>query len=261
MRLRHALSRVRRSPVVVLGNQKCGTTVVAALLAEVAGVSATLDIFHRVTPSPLPGLLTGEKSLADFVDRHRFYFSTAVIKEPNLSFLYPQLRARFPGARMAWVQRDPRDNIRSILDRLGIHGTVEHLDDRRRAELPPGWDIVLDGTLFACAGRSPIETLAKRWCRAADVAFVNRDAITVFRYEDFVRDKVGSIATLAAVLGLPRRRDISDKVDVQYQPKGRPDVPWIEFFGADNLRLIETTCSHRMSWFGYRTDPQRHEGS
>lgn len=206
--LRHALARVRRSPVIVLGNQKSGTAAVAALLANVAGVSATLDIFHRLTPSPLPRLLTEESSLADFVKTQRFYFSTAVTKEPNLSFFYPQLRERFPDGRGAWVQRDPRDNIRSILNRLKIPGTPESLDDRRRAALAPGSDIVLDGTLFGCAGRNYIETLAKRWNRVADIAFENREAIALLRYEDFVKNKVGSIETLATALGLPLCHDI-----------------------------------------------------
>jgi hypothetical protein len=72
------------------------------------------------------------------------------------------------------------------------------------------------------------------------------------RYEDFMKDKVGEIVGLARRLGLEPAYDIADRVDTQFQPRGRlRGIPWLDFFGADNLAQIETICADRMQQFGY----------
>jgi hypothetical protein len=100
-------------------------------------------------------------------------------------------------------------------------------------------------------GENYIELLAKRWKRAAAVYRENRDAMHLVRFEDFLDDKVRTIDSLAVSLNLNPVEDISDQVDVQFQPRGNRDISWMNFFGEDNLRRIDTTCSPEMEALGY----------
>ena len=96
-----------------------------------------------------------------------------------------------------------------------------------------------------------MDMLADRWKTAATVYIEHESSMRLVRIEDFLNDKVDTIQALAADLELSSTRDISDRVDVQYQPRGNRDVTWREFFGVDNLRRIERTCKPEMEKFGY----------
>lgn len=251
--LKRARAEVHPSPVIVLGNQKSGTTAIAVLLAGLADCSVTLDIFFRFRRPVLRNLLCGAWSLEDFIRKYPFWFSTKIIKEPSLTFFYDDLRACFPNARFVFIIRDPRDNIRSILDRLKIPGNLSRLHDHHLASFPrnKGWRLILDGTLFKTAGETYIDTLARRWSCTAELAFENRENLVLVRYEDFVTRKVETITELAEAVGLTPARSIADRVDIQYQPRGHTDVAWADFFGEKNLQLIESVCLERMRDFGY----------
>lgn len=237
--------------VIVLGNPKSGTTVVAGLLAEYAGASATLDLWPRLhRPETLAAVHAGELPFAAFVDHFRADFSRGVVKDVHLTFLFPQLAERFPQARYVMVTRDPRDNIRSILDRLDLPGDREDVDVSRR-EMRPLWRAVLESPWLEVGDGTYVEKLARRWSIAAAVYLEHRNAIELIRYEDFLEDKAGAIEGLARRLGLERLGRIEDKLDRRYQPKGRSDVDWREFFGTDNLRTIETTCEAEARALGY----------
>lgn len=236
--------------VIVLGNSKSGTTVIAGLLAGFAGASVTLDFWPRLhRPETLARVHAGETPFEDFVHRFRADFSRDVVKDPHLTFLYPQLARRFPRARFVMVMRDPADNIRSILDRLGLPGDREDLD-LTRYRMRPLWRAILDGPWLDVGG-SYVERLAGRWSVAARVYLEHADAIELIRYEDFMEDKVAAIADLAGRLGLEHRGRIEHKVDRRYQPKGRSDVDREAFFGRRNLRLIEETCREEARALGY----------
>jgi len=98
--------------------------------------------------------------------------------------------------------------------------------------------------------------MAEDWNTAVDGYLARPDVFILIRYEDFVADKVGAIARLAAELGLPAAQDIDAWTDVQYQPRGDRDISWQEFFGPENLARIERICGDRMARFGYhRTGP------
>lgn len=250
---RNAFARIHPAPVFVLGNQKSGTTAIASLLASHTGSAVTLDIFFRCRGPVLAALLTQKLTLREFVRRHRGYFCVPVIKEPSLTFFYRELRECFPGAKFCWIVRDPRDNIRSILNRLRVPGDLNDIDDSYLEGFPAdrGWRLILDGALFGMAGGNYIETLALRWNRTAQLAAKHRAEIYQLRYEDFSQDKAGSITRLAREVGLDPTHDISHEVDVQYQPRGNREIRWIDFFGARNLELIERTCHAMMTEFGY----------
>ncbi len=251
--VRRRFARPHPAPVIVLGNQKSGTTVIAALLAESAGCAVTLDIFFRFRRPVLARLLTGRDSLDRFIRRHPYWFSHPIIKEPSLTFFHDDLRRLFPSARFVFIVRDPRDNIRSILNRLRLPGNLPDLPPQALNALPAnrGWRLILEGTLFGTRGDTYIDVLAQRWNRTADVAWQHCDTLTLIRYEDFLKDKAGTIERLARTVALEPLHDVTDKVDVQYQPRGDRDVSWIDFFGKENLRRIELLCAARMRRFDY----------
>ena len=242
-------------PVLVLGNQKAGTTAVAALLADYAGRSATLD-FRYLTASWLRGVHDGSVPFRAFARRHGLDFSRGLVKEPNLSLLYPQLVRALPGSPVVLVVRDPRDNVRSVLNRLGLPGDAPPPAGWADG-VNPLWRLVVDGTWLGLGGDTHVASLANRWSAIADVYLQHPNEVHLVRYEDFLDDKEGTIARLAARCGLEQRGAIADKLDVAFQPRGDRSVSWAEFFGADALGAIEARCAGRMGALGYAVGADR----
>jgi len=240
---------ITQPQVAVLGNQKSGTTAVAALLAEHLAVPATLDV-PDLWGEDFRRLRSGETNFRVFATRHPEHFATGVLKEPNLTFLYPRLRATFPRSKVVFVVRDARANIRSILSRLGLPGDADDLTDEQRAAVPEGWRPVVDPSALGTSTGTYIETLARRWNAAVDVYMQHAEDMTLLRYEDFVADKTGSIAGLAHTLGLPSRRGIGGSVDRQFQPAGSR-APYERFFGGRNLTRIIEMCGPNAGRLGY----------
>lgn len=239
--------KVNHAPIIVLGNQKSGTTAIAALLAHHAGLSVTLDI-----PALWRGvevdIREGRRSLATIVKKRRVAFRRDVIKEPYLSFMYPSVRETFPAARYVTVVRDPRDNIRSVLNRLNLPG---HLHDVDREPLSDRWQRWFDPRAVGLEHATYIEVAATRWNIAADTYLRNPQCVVLARYEDFIADKVTFIATLADRVGLRHAAGIDHLVDVQFQPRGQRALHWQKFFGNANLETIESLCGDRMKELGY----------
>jgi hypothetical protein len=233
-----------------LGNQKSGTTAIVALLARHTNSSVTLDLPDIAGPVKIR-MKTGEISFQSFVRRNASYLSRDIIKEPNLTFFYDDLKRAFPQARYLMIVRDPRQNIRSILNRLQLPGDLDGLDEQWMAKVHPNWRADIDGKWLGLAGANYIEVLAARWNRSADVYLNHREEMLLVRYEDFNAAKAAVIADLARKLDLPARRDISAEVDRQYQPRGDRVVPLDTFFGSRNLARILESCRERMGEFGY----------
>lgn len=247
-RLQGEIRGINKSAIVVLGNQKSGTSVVAWLLAEYGGLSKTIDIPESWWPT-LRSLISGELDWATFANRYKHRFASDLVKEPNFTFLYPQLRELHSQGSFVFVIRDPRDNIRSLLNRLGLPGDQEHVDWTCVSET---WRHIFDAGLWELDAEQYIEILAARWNRATDVYLEHPDDMVLVRYEDFIADKVGVIQSLAQQLGLSQVKDIADKVDIQYQRRGNREVSWEEFFGPENLARIERICGSRMAKLGYK---------
>ena len=51
--------------------------------------------------------MDGQIDFQDMVRRHRFYFSTELIKEPNMTFFADRVLTAFPQARYVFIVRDP----------------------------------------------------------------------------------------------------------------------------------------------------------
>ena len=242
---------VNPRPIFILGNQKSGTTAIAALLGALADLPVTLDL-RREYPRPhYLRVRAGTMSFMEFIEFNKLSFSRPLVKEPHLSVFYPELVRWFPGSKFVFVVRDPRDNLRSILNRLHLPGDLAQLSRRQARNISPAWKLVLDGRWLGIQKDSYIEMLAARWNFIADVYLRNTNKMTLIRYEEFLADKQGQIGRLARTLGLSPISEIASKVDLQYQPPGDRDIRWLDFFGSANLARIERTCCNRMHRFGY----------
>jgi len=179
-------------------------------------------------------------------------FAADIIKEPALTLYLPSLLEIWPRGQWVFLIRDPRDNIRSILNRLQLPGNLTDLGSSQWDDLPTDqWRLIFDGRLLGTRGANYIETLANRWNLTVKIYREHRERIHLLRYEDFLADKAGTIQRLAGQLGLAVRHDIRASVDIQFQPKGDRSVSWGDFFGADNLGRIERICADGMKELGY----------
>ncbi len=191
---KNSLTPLHPSPVIIFGNQKTGSTAIAALLAQATDQTITQDIFYSLSQPWHLWMLENQKSFDQFVSQNPAKFSTAIIKEPSLIFYYPKLLQTFPKAKFVFLLRDPRDNIRSILNRLSLPGNLTHLTPELQENIPNYlWRIILDGQPLGIEGNTYIEKLAYRWNRILEIYRQNQQNITLLRYEDFLADKQTAI--------------------------------------------------------------------
>lgn len=242
---------INQTPIIILGNQKSGTSAIAHLLADIGGLSKAVDI----PPFWLPYgayIMQGKIQFDHVVQKHRRYFVVDIIKEPNFIFFIDDVMRFFPDAKYIFIIRDPRENIRSILNRRNILGDRDTIPDNM---LPDTWKgIIFDPNIWGGAEENYIGVLSHRWNLAVENYLKYEDRITLIRYEDFLASKVGSITQLAQKVGIALVNDISDRVDIQYQPRGNHSISWQEFFGDANLATINRICGEQMAKFGYETD-------
>lgn len=251
---RRQTSRINPQPIFVFGNQKSGTSAVAGLLGEATGLSYTIDIFclYRGLEERL---LSNEASFDELLSKARYYFSQDIIKDPSFTLFYDDFRDKFPDSRRVFVLRDPRQNIRSILNRLGLPGNLKDLSTQHWSRLKeeyPDWYIIVEGSLAGHKGNNYIENLALRCRKFFQIYLKYQTEVIPVRYEDFNQDKVETIQNLAAELGLKIIQNIDRVKDVQFQPKGNPTVDLDAFFGAENLKIIQNICGEEMTAVGYQ---------
>ncbi len=246
-------AHVNESSIFILGNQKSGTTIASKLLAQCTGLSATHDIVRAINSKASDRLAEGRISFPDYVKKFKLEFSKDIIKEGGLTIYYPQLVSLFPNAQYVMIIRDPRSNIRSILSRYNIDGretSVEPYWDK----LGKAWQRNFNGEWAGIPTGNMIESLAYRWNHITNMYFEHSDRFVLFKYEDFVSSKESEIIQLARRLGLSPKFDISDHVNVQYQPRSDHSISVEEFFGERNLKTIKDLCSRNMKKLGYLAD-------
>ena len=257
----YALYKVREDPVVIFGNQKTGTSAIAALLARATGNDYDIDIAGFRNPE-YTRLHAGEVDFRELVEkRARIEFSKGVVKEPNLTFLQQQVRDAFPRARYVFINRSPHANIRSILNRLDLPGNLPELSQEQQASMSPIWRAILYNEWVTSVGggvpnvsqvqSNYVGAAAERWVSAVEQYLPYAEDTALVRYEDFNQNKQGTIERLAQTLGMPVTTDIADRVDTQYQPKGKRTTDYLSFFGAENLRIINETTAPYLERFNY----------
>jgi len=250
------LARINKSPIFVLGNPKSGTSAISHLLADFGGLSKTIDIPPIWTSSGCGvEIIQGRCQFSSVVQGYKLYFSRKLIKDPNLIFFIEKVMDAFPEARYVFVIRDPRDNIRSSLNRRGVAGNFKNLEERFYPKNEKDRKIIksiVDPNIWGGKRENYVGVLAHKWNMATDNFMRHQDRILLAKYEDFLVDKCSYIARLAQQLDIPKMNDIADKVNIQYQPRGKDrSVPWKDFFGHENLKRIENICGENMKKFGY----------
>ena len=245
--------QINPAPIIILGNQKSGTSAIAALLGMQTGLATSVDLIKEYlsTGETYKKIKSGQMSFDCFIKRNRLDFSRPIIKEANLTTFYQELRSYFPHAKFVFVIRDPRDNIRSILNRHKLPGSLEQLSAEEKKTLKTSWNIVFDGTWLGLDGRNYIEMLALRWNLLTGIYLENKNDMILISYEKFLANKIEGITQLTKKLGLAVKHDISSKVDIQFQPAGNKKVDLTSFYGTKNLQLIEDTCHEYMKLTGY----------
>jgi len=246
-RLLALFSTPNEAPLLVFGNQKSGTSVIAGLLAEATGKRLITDFAGAQEPY-IGELIRGDISIANYVRRNAWAFSAPIVKEPGLTFVAPALMTHFKESRAVMVLRNPWQNIRSILERVDVRGDADKLIPGQR-RLNRTWRSILAGSDLGLPPAHYIDILAQRWLKAAEIAETLGERAKIIRYEDFSRHKRETIETLARDLGLPVVADISEKLDHQFQPRGRGADPKA-FFGQ-NYERIEAICGAKAKQLGY----------
>lgn len=245
LELRHHLFRKpNRDAIWIFGFQKSGTSAIAGLLAHMTEKTVTIDTRYLWMPFGM-AIHSGKIDLARHVKKYSLPFSRDIIKEPAATYLIDKIGGYFKLEKYVFIVRNPFDNIRSILNRLEIPGNLETIDLKK---VNRNWHWMFrEGK-----GEDYIRDLATRWLEANDQDIHMRSKrCLLIKYEDFRKNKSGSIESLATQLGLPVKRSIEEVKDHQFQPKGKPVESLTDFYGKRNLEIIREVCGARMKELGY----------
>lgn len=254
-RVKGFLATTHPHPILVLGNQKSGTSAIGALLGKATGLDVQIDFFYRLNGVVEEKLYDGSLTMQTFAKRYAHWFSKPIVKEPGLTFLADQLREVFPESPLVFVVRDPRENIRSIFNRLNLPGDLPDMTDEHFRALPNDiWRSILDGRSLGVQGQNYVETQAKRWVRAVELYRKYENEAILIRYEDFRADKPAAISQLAGELGLEAPHDITPHMNRQYQPGGDHSVTPRDFFGQENYDRINRIVGETARELGYTAE-------
>jgi len=218
----------------IFGMQKSGTTAIAALLAKRAGKTSTLDTPLLWTPY-IEQLEFGNIVLKNHIKSNAYDFSKDIIKEPNATFLFNELKQVFRLNKYIVIIRNPFDTIRSILNRLNIPGNLREINI---AEVDENWQ-----HLFFNNGKQYIEDLTCLWKKAYDGNMLDSASCILVRYEDFNKNKLNFIDKLCFDLNYEIKADINHLLNKKFQPPGHRNIKLEEFFGDENYNFIKNNCS------------------
>ena len=161
--------------VLVLGNQKTGSTAIARLLAAYGELGVASDI-HLLQSADLQ--VTNDPAwVGAFIQQARYYFRQSVIKENALTPATGALLDVLPKARPIYITRHPVHNIRSILDRLNLPGTPRPLDALELED--DGWTSIVDSRHLGFEAADHIASLAQRWTYMTAIYRRHRDRLTL----------------------------------------------------------------------------------
>ncbi len=238
------------APILVLGNQKTGSSAIAGLLAARTGSSMATDLSEAWTREF--EFANDRTKLVSFIDANRYYFRRTIVKENSLTLAASTLFAVIPNACGVFVVRHPVQNIRSILDRLDWPGDprpIESLPD-----VPRTWQQVINVKPWGTEAADHISALAHRWRLTTEAVIRNRARGEVVRYEDFNDDKLGTIDHVANQLGLPNRLPVGHLLEHPFQPRGtRRGYKIDDVFSEEAVATIERICSDGMADLGYES--------
>lgn len=248
----------KNGEVLIIGMPKSGTTAVAKLFGACSGLTVCSDPFNQLDQRGIEfrkELFSNKISLEQLWRRHRTSFSGEVVKDPNFPLMMDQLLTFRPEAKKVFLIRNPYQNIRSILNRLGIPGHQDQIDSS--SGIPKTWSFLLTGSTPSMPGASYIERLAWRWRVSTEGYLDHKEQCILIRYEDFNQNKVESIKSLVKECGLAPRNIIEHLVDHQFQPKGAPATDLRSFFGGSNWAKIDEITGPLLHEFRYHDQSTR----
>ena len=227
--------RPNAAPLWVFGIQKAGTSVFARALAEATGRTHLLDT--PVLWDTWTEEMT-EQRLGQILKRHPLTFSPEIIKEPTLTFYPDAALQNTTRKRHVLLIRDPAQNIRSHLDRMGIAGNAQI---GPQSGIRPAYV-----EYFNSSGLPPAIAMAHRWLKAHAHERWFDDAIAVLEYERFVQDPNGQISAATRHLGWTAPHSVASVMWHQHQPAGANRNQDLEtFFGTDILSEIRELTEER----------------
>lgn len=244
--VKNVFSKPNKDALWIFGNPKSGTTAITALLAKHTGKSVTLDTPYLWDPY-LSKLRNKEISFTKHINTYSYPFSKQIIKEPNASLLFEELKNNFNLDSYVFIVRNPFNNIKSILNRLNLAGNKKKLDIAAVPFLWKSYFLPLNTDNY-------IETLALKWVEINSTkALLENDNCQIVKYEDFYLDKEKFIKTLARSLNFKEEQSIENYTNIQFQPKGKEEDNQT-FFGKDNYQTILNVCANQMKYFGYKLE-------
>jgi len=245
--------KLEKEPIVLLGNQKSGTSAIVHLLGKASSKSYTCDIEESMYDQKYNDLLFNKEiPFSDYILNKAFKsFNKKIIKEPSLTSFYNELKDFYPKAQFVFIVRNPKDNIRSILNRVNLDGKTNNVEIIKNSDtILNAWKEIITSNNIGIYSENYIESLALRWNKFSKIYFQSKDNFSLIKYEDFLKNKKEFIENLCNHLGLDVKYDIITDVDKHYQPKGET-INANLFFSNDNLNIIEETCYKYMSEFNY----------
>jgi len=244
--------KLNPSPIFILGNEKSGTSAIAALLGEATDQTYAIDVPSIYKQENLERIVRKEIDLESFILQYsKIEFSKQIIKEPSFTWFYPQLKSIFPDSKFVFIVRDPRTNIRSMLNRMDLKGNLKKPSNQNLDHLPIEWQKTINNRWLGIESENYIESLSKRWNKAVSVYLENKEDFVLIKYEEFLKNKKQSIVDLSDQLSLKSSSSIDDLIDLPFQPKGDNSLPLEAFFGKENLKKIEKICKKNMLEFNY----------
>ncbi len=241
------------SPIFILGNQKSGTSAIAALLGELSGKDTAIDLYYSgFRYSHFKDWKRGKLNTKQFINKNKIEFSFEILKEPHFSVFFKELKQEFIEAKFVMIVRDPLDNIRSILDRLNIDGDKKNLEKEDKKKIFHSWNLLFNNDWIGGSKKQYIEVLAERWNIISKTYLENKNNIILVKYEDFLKDKIKVINNLSRELNIEKVNDISSLLNTQFQPVGKnKKVDVQEFFKEKNYQKILSICKENMERLVY----------
>jgi hypothetical protein len=237
---------VTGAKVFVVGNHRSGTALFAAMLASTCRRTFSAIRGERSRPT-VRRIFLGVEEIESLVAGEPRLLAGDIVEASEVALIAEHLGARFPEARFCHLVRDPRRQIRSVLQSLGLSG--RDCDWRHLHHLSDGWRLLLEGKAFGLDGGNYVEVLARHWNLVADVHLRTQDRSILVRYERFIASMGEEVARGASALGLGGQ-------PVSLPAAERPVLPvrrrlsLRDFFGP-NLALIDSLCDARMQALGY----------
>ena len=229
-----------KDAIWVFGIQKSGTSAIAGLLSERTGLSVTLDTTLLWNPY-LKAINDGQLDFGEHIKKNPFDFSKQIIKEPAASLLIKHIKEHFYLEKYLFIYRNPYDVIRSILNRLDIPGDKTNVNMH---DVNINWRYIFkDGTDY-------IEKLANLWLEVySQESYIFNSRCVLVSYDVFNKSKINFIDELCDNLNLPKKNNINEILNKNFQPRGNANVDLKVFFGTKNFQTIARICDSQMIVF------------